>query len=94
MVCHGELCSKVMAGGELFHFFVTGPDNILILLRHIMTGIGAYFYITWGVWLRHYLNGKQDEYELVWPSLFTSLPVVVRRRKSTAAANGSAKKTI
>jgi dihydroceramidase len=24
-----------------------------------MTGTGAYFYIQWGIWLRHCLNGKQ-----------------------------------
>ena len=44
-----------------------------------MTGIGAYFYITWGIWLRHCLNGRQDEVELQWPRLITSLPVIVQR---------------
>jgi dihydroceramidase len=34
----------------------------------------------WGIWLRHCLNGRQDEYELVWPGLFTSLPRVDRRK--------------
>lgn len=38
-----------------------------------------YFYIVWGVWLRHCLNGKHDEYECVWPGLFTSIPNIVRR---------------
>ena len=42
-----------------------------------MTGIGAYFYITWGIWLRHCLNGRQEEYTLVWPRLF-SLPEIVK----------------
>ncbi|KAI9682592.1 MAG: hypothetical protein M1822_006890 [Bathelium mastoideum] len=64
---------------------------------HIMTGIGAYFYITWGIWLRHCLNGKQDEYELRWPRLLTSLPSIVRRNNIKGFANGygngSAKKT-
>ena len=41
-----------------------------------MTGIGAYFYITWGIWLRHCLNGRQEEYTLVWPRIF-SLPEIV-----------------
>lgn len=45
---------------------------------HLMTGTGAYFYIVWGVWLRHCLNGRQDEFKLVWPSLFWSLPSVVK----------------
>lgn len=46
---------------------------------HLMTGTGAYFYIVWGVWLRHCLNGRQDEFELYWPSLLTSLPAVMRK---------------
>lgn len=46
---------------------------------HLMTGAGAYCYIVWGIWLRHCLNGKADEYELVWPSVFTSIPAIVRK---------------
>jgi len=42
-----------------------------------MTGTGAYFYIMWGIWLRHCLNGRQEEYDLHWPRLL-SLPEVVR----------------
>ena len=42
-----------------------------------MTGIGAYFYITWGIWLRHCLNGRQEEYVLIWPGIF-SLPEIVK----------------
>ncbi|WPG99351.1 Hypothetical protein R9X50_00216500 [Acrodontium crateriforme] len=57
---------------------------------HLMTGVGAYFYIVWGIWLRHCLNGRQDEYEAVWPSLFTSLPSIEKRKTN---ANGSVKKT-
>ncbi|GAB7348622.1 hypothetical protein MBLNU459_g6997t1 [Dothideomycetes sp. NU459] len=45
---------------------------------HLMTGTGAYFYITWGIWLRHCLNGRQDDFEIRWPSVLTSLPLVVR----------------
>ncbi|KJY02154.1 alkaline dihydroceramidase like protein [Zymoseptoria brevis] len=48
---------------------------------HLMTGMGAYCYIVWGIWLRHCLNGRQDEYELVWPGLFTSLPAIERKRE-------------
>lgn len=62
--------------------------------RHLMTGTGAYFYITWGIWLRHCLNGKQDEYELQWPSLFFSLPLVVRKGAGAKAQNGSLKKEL
>lgn len=46
---------------------------------HLMTGLGAYYYINWGIWLRHCLNGRQDEFEMVWPSIFTSIPHVERR---------------
>ncbi len=44
-----------------------------------MTGIAAYFNLTWSIWLRYCLDGKQDDVKLVWPSIFTSVPVVVRR---------------
>ncbi|KAL8672899.1 MAG: hypothetical protein Q9168_002653 [Polycauliona sp. 1 TL-2023] len=44
---------------------------------HLLTGIGAYYYLIWGIWLRHCLNGRQDEYSLVWPSIL-SLPRIVR----------------
>lgn len=42
-----------------------------------MTGFGGYCYIVWGIWLRHCLNGRQDEYELYWPRL-ASVPVIIR----------------
>lgn len=60
--------------------------------RHLMTGTGAYFYITWGIWLRHCLNGKQEDYDLRWPSLF-SLPEVVKSNQvNRDAQQDSAKK--
>ncbi|KAM0723161.1 hypothetical protein Q7P37_001361 [Cladosporium fusiforme] len=59
---------------------------------HLGTGFGAYCYIVWGIWLRHCLNGRQDEFELIWPRLF-SVPVVVRRGSKTTALNGSVKKS-
>ena len=58
-----------------------------ILYRHLMTGTGAYFYLTWGIWLRHCLNGRQDEYDLVWPRIW-SLPEIVR----TKSLNGHARR--
>ncbi|KAK6593689.1 alkaline phytoceramidase [Botrytis cinerea] len=45
--------------------------------EHILTGIAAYNNITWSIWLRYCRNGKQDLVELEWPSMFTSMPVVV-----------------
>jgi len=56
---------------------------------HLGTGFGAYCYIVWGIWLRHCLNGRQDEFELVWPRIL-SVPVVVKKRP---AVNGHVKKT-
>ncbi|KKY27591.1 putative alkaline ceramidase [Phaeomoniella chlamydospora] len=56
---------------------------------HLMTGIGAYCYIVWGIWLRHCLNGRQDEYELYWPKIWI-LPEI--RRASQVESNGQAKK--
>ncbi|KAF2862676.1 alkaline phytoceramidase [Piedraia hortae CBS 480.64] len=46
---------------------------------HLMTGLGAYYYITWGIWLRYCLNGEEDRVELVWPR-FWNVPRVVRRK--------------
>lgn len=54
-----------------------------------MTGTGAYFYIVWGIWLRHCLNYRHDEYELYWPNWLT-MPEVVKARRY---ANETAKKT-
>ena len=58
-----------------------------------MTGIGAYFYLVWGIWLRHCLNGRQAEYELSWPSVF-SVPDIVHvsaNGASEASGSGSSK---
>jgi len=53
-------------------------------LWHMMTGTGAYFYLVWGIWLRHCLNERQDEYQLRWPSAIFSLPAIVFRTRSPA----------
>lgn len=64
------------------------------MARHIMTGTGAYFYIVWGIWLRHCLNGRQEEYDLSWPRLF-SLPEVVRsKNQPTDRSKNVPKKTL
>ncbi|KAK1449615.1 alkaline phytoceramidase [Colletotrichum melonis] len=49
---------------------------------HLMTGVGAYYYITWGIWLRRCLEGCEDEYKLVWPRSLSSIPLVVKAEKS------------
>lgn len=58
-----------------------------------MTGLGAYLYIIWGIWLRHCLNEQQDEYHLRWahfwhiPEVIHTMPAsdegVTRAKKST-----------
>lgn len=44
---------------------------------HLMTGIGAYCYIVWGIHLRHILNGDQEYYVMVWPRIYR-LPEIVK----------------
>ncbi|KAL7628185.1 alkaline ceramidase ydc1 [Parahypoxylon ruwenzoriense] len=34
---------------------------------HLMTGIGAYFYIIWRIWIHRCLDGDEDKYLLEWP---------------------------
>ncbi|KAE8152131.1 ceramidase [Aspergillus avenaceus] len=58
---------------------------------HVMTGIGAYLYIIWGIWLRHSLNNRQDEYYLWWPH-FWNFPEIIRLDPSGKNKNGLAKK--
>lgn len=53
-----------------------------------MTGTGAYYYIVWGIWLRHHLNYKQNEYELDWPNFWT-VPEI--KGKGSPAARDQAK---
>lgn len=61
---------------------------------HLMTGVGAYCYIVWGIHLRHILNGDQEHYRMEWPSIF-QLPEIVKvsgpeTRANALARNGSA----
>jgi dihydroceramidase len=42
-----------------------------------MTGLGVNYFITWGIWLRHCLNGLKDQYTMQWPHKLLSLPNVV-----------------
>lgn len=76
------MVSQSSSGGSITRGYVLTWDY-----RHLMTGTGAYFYIMWGIWLRHCLNGRQEEYDLHWPSIF-SLPDVVR----TNVGNGDVRK--
>jgi dihydroceramidase len=55
-----------------------------------MTGTGAYYYITWGIWLRHCLNGRQEEFRLEWPHVW-SLPEIVGAGHANGATKGSAR---
>lgn len=70
-----------MVGGMYFtyadhlHLHLHCADSNIY--RHIMTGVGAYLYIIWGIWLRHCLNNRQDEYHLRW-ARFWHIPEVIR----------------
>lgn len=57
-----------------------------------MTGFGAYLYIIWGIWLRHCLNGRQEEYHLWWPHVW-NFPEVIRTSDKGKSENGAAKKS-
>lgn len=63
---------------------------------HIFTGLGAYYFIIWRVWLTRCLDGSEREFMLHWPSPFTSVPKVVPRFGPTKAngVNGSHKKAL
>ncbi|KAL8669557.1 MAG: hypothetical protein Q9168_005854 [Polycauliona sp. 1 TL-2023] len=49
--------------------------------------IAQFFNLTWSIWLRYCFDGQQDQVELVWPTLFTSVPLVERldKQKSSTA---------
>lgn len=55
---------------------------LTLLCRHILTGLAAYYLLTWGVYLRYSLEGRMDEVDLVWPSLCTSMPTVEKREET------------
>jgi dihydroceramidase len=57
-----------------------------------MTGIGAYLYIIWGIWLRHCLNGRQDDFHLRWAH-FWHFPEVIRTTPLTENGVARAKKS-
>jgi hypothetical protein len=66
-----------MGGGEKLPVLLTISSLLIFPThRHIFTGIAQYFNLTWSIWLRYCFNGEQDDVELVWPSLFTSVPAV------------------
>ncbi|KAJ1333743.1 dihydroceramidase [Microdochium nivale] len=56
---------------------------------HLGTGIGAYYYIVWRMWIHRCLAGEEDRFQLVWPSVF-SFPEIVSRSdaKHVAAKKG------
>ncbi|KAK5214971.1 alkaline ceramidase ydc1 [Exophiala xenobiotica] len=51
---------------------------------HLSIGVAQYFNITWSIWLEYCCEGKQDDIELIWPSLFLSLPSVENHAKRAA----------
>jgi len=54
---------------------------------HLMTGLGAYCYITWGIHLRHILDGDQEHFRLVWTRIHR-LPEIVKVSEPATKGNG------
>lgn len=73
-----------MGGGESHLLMLITEDRLKFLIhqRHLMTGLGTYIHLTWGIWLRYCLNERQEEFGLSWPSIF-SLPEVVQFKVTT-----------
>lgn len=86
-VCLGEFFLKDMGGGKFLYILFS--CDLLSTSRHLMTGVGSYFYIVWAIWLRHCLNGRQDDFVLNWPSMFFSLPEVVQLPELKSRPNGA-----
>lgn len=65
---------------------------------HLLTGVGAYFQLQYGVWLRYCLDGRQREFALAWPSIVGFPDVVkVEEAKPGGRQNGGGavrKKTV
>ncbi|CAJ2513365.1 Uu.00g014840.m01.CDS01 [Anthostomella pinea] len=43
---------------------------------HLMTGIGAYYYIIWRIYIQRCLDGDEDKFRLHWPSVFKTPEVI------------------
>ncbi|CAN8099532.1 unnamed protein product [Discula destructiva] len=46
---------------------------------HVFTGLGAYYWLVWRIWLERCLDGGDSMYMLNWPSAMTSVPRIVPR---------------
>ncbi|TPX17418.1 uncharacterized protein E0L32_003061 [Thyridium curvatum] len=57
---------------------------------HLFTGLGAYYFIVWHIWARFLEESRENDYQLQWPSIFTSVPRVVPVRHD---ASDKARKT-
>lgn len=65
-----EVANRPPVGGR-------SDTNIGIKTESLLTKtFTAYYYITWGIWLRRCLEGREHEYVLHWPRLLTSVPEV------------------
>ncbi|KAI1446481.1 putative alkaline phytoceramidase [Annulohypoxylon stygium] len=53
---------------------------------HLMTGIGAYYYIIWRIWIHRVLDGEEDKFRLHWPSIF-KMPDVVPIEDNASASD-------
>ncbi|KAJ4394319.1 alkaline ceramidase ydc1 [Gnomoniopsis smithogilvyi] len=58
---------------------------------HVFTGLGAYYWVIWRMWLGRCLDGEEADFMLNWPSVITSVPRIVPRPRQgvKAKANGN-----
>ena len=71
----------ILLEGHGWWFVDAGPRTRATLIscnRHIFTGIAQFYNLTWSIWLRYCFDGEQDKVEMVWPTLFTSVPLIER----------------
>lgn len=63
---------------------------------HVFTGLGAYYWLIWRIWLETCLDGREGDFMLNWPSVFTSVPRIIpcpthiARADSNGYSNGYA----
>lgn len=60
-----------------------GVSSPLGQAQSLTQSSAAYYYITWGIWLRHCLEGHHEQYQLHWPRPLLSVPEVRKVEPST-----------
>lgn len=56
---------------------------------HVFTGLGAYYWVIWRMWLERCLDGEEGVFMLNWPSMFKSVPRILPRPRQGTRMNGN-----